>query len=97
MIKVKVSDLGLSRIMTATGALTPNVGTRGLRAPEVESGVCTSEYGLPSDVYSFGRLAGELASSWAAELVQRCTELDPGRRLTARGVLEWLRKYICAR
>jgi len=99
LIQVKVSDFGLARLLAnracQTGDMTPGVGTRGMRAPEVSDGLHLSEYGPAADVFSFGRLVSEVAGDgWARELSDRCTMGDPADRMTTAAILSWLRAAV---
>ena len=48
----KICDFGISKIVTPTGTMTPNIGTICYRAPEIENE--NENYGLKADVFSFG-------------------------------------------
>mmetsp|Transcript_11423 Transcript_11423/g.25985 ORF Transcript_11423/g.25985 Transcript_11423/m.25985 type:complete len:181 (-) Transcript_11423:32-574(-) len=55
---VKICDFGLSKIMTKqTMQMTKGLGTPHWMAPEV---ISSSNYGTPSDVYSYGIMVWEL-------------------------------------
>lgn len=64
------------------------------RAPELRNGL----YGLPVDVFSFGKIAGELPKlsqedSWFVDIVHdACTVRDPAKRPTWTSLLKFLRK-----
>ena len=53
----KLADFGLARPIPAEGPMTPRVGPRKYRAPEVEEGL---PYGVSADMYSFGVMITQL-------------------------------------
>lgn len=54
--KIKISDLGLGKLIHGVETVTSQIGTPMWMAPEVRHGVC----GLASDIYSFGTILYEV-------------------------------------
>ena len=86
------------------GGMTPRVGPRKYRAPEVEEGLC---YGCPCDMYSFGVMIRELLAvlkrrtarrygctiDFLAELSMLCMRSNPEGRPSAGEALALLQQH----
>lgn len=105
--QAKLADFGLARLLgqgEGGRPLTPRVGPRKYRAPEVESGL---QYGTPADMYSFGVMARELLEQLHSRRVRRygpsfdflralsrcCLREDPAARPSAMDALASLLQH----
>ncbi|KAF9536349.1 Serine/threonine-protein kinase Nek9 [Mortierella hygrophila] len=94
---VKLADLGEVRYMNKP--LDRAVGSESHRAPEV---TMEGKYGLPADIYSFGRTLEDMMINTRMEkneaflsFAARFMEFEPDRRPTADGILSEEFSALC--
>jgi serine/threonine-protein kinase 24/25/MST4 len=110
----KLADFGLARPLARpsaggehaeSGGMTPRIGPRKYRAPEVEAGLA---YGTPCDIYSYGVMVRELLSMLRSRTAKRygasldvlrllsstCMRSDPAHRPSASEALALLQQHL---
>lgn len=93
--RIKLVDFGAARIVRDGSQDTRLLGTPGFAPPE-QFGFATTD--KRSDIYALGKtlqaLVGNNAGQQLLEIINKCTELDPERRLASA---EELRKLLLAK